>query len=370
VALRIRYDLLVSCLLVLPPSVALADEPAGPLTTGSVNGTVSTGAAPSAAPAAPAARAAPAAPAAPAPAAPAAEVADRTLDDRGCLDLPPERTAADDAEGPAREDRDYRCFSGGIGGPSVAVRVEEAPPRARGAAPPAARPGPVPVSASFGPDVDFFVPTSSFGPPVQRPQSNYAACFLPGTRILTPAGERAIEDLRIGDLVTTASGDRPVMFVPRQTFRRTKGERWAKGVAPIRVEPGAFAEGLPHRPLFVSPCHAFYVEGLLVEARDLVNGSTIVQVDHPGDTIEYLNIELEDHDLVRANGVLVETFRPSQILGRESFDNFAEYVDLYPGQEYQTFPAYAPYKDKRAVMGWWQNFALRSGLREQAGARV
>ena len=32
-------------------------------------------------------------------------------------------------------------------------------------------------------------------------------CFLKGTRIWTPGGESRIEDLRVNDLVVTASGE-------------------------------------------------------------------------------------------------------------------------------------------------------------------
>ncbi|HYZ34165.1 MAG TPA: Hint domain-containing protein, partial [Crenalkalicoccus sp.] len=43
-------------------------------------------------------------------------------------------------------------------------------------------------------------------------------CFLAGTAIATPEGERAIETLAIGDLVLTAEGRAaPVRWVGRQT---------------------------------------------------------------------------------------------------------------------------------------------------------
>jgi hypothetical protein len=79
----------------------------------------------------------------------------------------------------------------------------------------------------------------------------------------------------------------------------------------------------------------------LVEADRLLNGSSITRADCSEDCIEYFNIELEQHGLIQANGVWVETYRPTHVLSRETFENFAEFAKLYPGQEYRTFPAFA-----------------------------
>src|SRR6516164_2292175 len=48
-----------------------------------------------------------------------------------------------------------------------------------------------------------------------------AVCFLRGTRIWTPGGESRVEDLRINDLVVTASGEaKPIQWVWRRRFER------------------------------------------------------------------------------------------------------------------------------------------------------
>jgi hypothetical protein len=303
---------------------------------------------------------------------PGSDVADGVLDEHRCLQDRTENTAGRAEDGDRPEvGRDEYCFTGGgIGGPSAVMGAQDAPPRARSAGGSSSRRQGVTIgaiSASFrSGEPAYFAPAPravasgpSTGPSNSGLRPHYASCFLPGTRILTPAGERRIEDLRIGDLVTTASGDRPIKFIPKQTFRRSAGKPWAEGVAPVRIEAGAFGGGLPNRTLVVSPFHAFYRDGLLVEAQHLVNGSTITRMDYPGEVLEYLNIELDDHDLIRANGVLAETYRPSHILAREKLDNFAEYVGLYPGQEYQSFPACAPYREERALAAWWKALPWR-----------
>jgi len=47
--------------------------------------------------------------------------------------------------------------------------------------------------------------------------------------------------------------------------------------------------------------------GVLIEAKDLVNGSSIVQAERV-DKVEYFHIELETHDVIVAEGSLSETF--------------------------------------------------------------
>ena len=46
---------------------------------------------------------------------------------------------------------------------------------------------------------------------------------------------------------------------------------------PVRIRRDAFAENMPHRDLLVSPDHAIFVDGKLICARQLMNGTTIRQ---------------------------------------------------------------------------------------------
>ena len=156
-----------------------------------------------------------------------------------------------------------------------------------------------------------------------------AHCFLRGTLIRTPDGEREIGNLAIGDLVMTHSGRiRPIKWIGRRRLMREREKPWCDEVAPIRVMRSALAEGVPNRDLYLSQWHAIYWEGLLVTIGSLVNGSTIVRCNaNERLGLEYLHVELAGPDIVLAEGV------PSETLVFESgdyskFDNWSERLTL------------------------------------------
>ncbi|GGC48232.1 Hint domain-containing protein [Chelatococcus reniformis] len=149
------------------------------------------------------------------------------------------------------------------------------------------------------------------------------ACFLAGTRVATPAGPVAIETLRAGDLVTTPGGEaRPVRWLAMQTVARRSihANPWA--VLPIRIRQGALGDGLPARDLFVSPDHALLIEGCLVQAGALVNGTSVTRHVHAPQSFVYYHVELDDHALVLVEGVPAETFIDH--VSRQCFDNWQE----------------------------------------------
>jgi hypothetical protein len=176
-------------------------------------------------------------------------------------------------------------------------------------------------------------------PSIQSPSSpQNAACFLRDTRILTPAGERKIQDLRIDDLVTTPLGSKPIKWIPRQIIRRSISDKWSAGAAPIVIQENAIAQGLPNRNLSVSPLHMLCIDGAFVEAKDLVNGTTVLRMQPEGDLLEYFNIEVQGHTIIYANGIPAETYNPNSVLDRENFVNFSQYSSRYAGEEYVSYP--------------------------------
>lgn len=153
-------------------------------------------------------------------------------------------------------------------------------------------------------------------------------CFVTGTRIATPAGEVAVQDLAIGDLVLTADGRAvPVRWIGQNHIRNSV--LLADRKLPVCISAGALAAGVPHSDLYLSADHGMIVDGLVVNAGALVNGGSIrfVPMAEMPAEFTYYHIETEAHDEILANGAAAETF--VDYIGRKDFDNYAEYVTLY-----------------------------------------
>jgi microcystin-dependent protein len=153
-------------------------------------------------------------------------------------------------------------------------------------------------------------------------------CYCPGTLIKTPHGEKAVEKLEIGNKVITMSGlARPIKWIGRRSY----GGRFLEGskeILPVCIKAGALDDNVPRRDLWISPHHAMYLEGVLIEAKDIVNGVSIVQAERV-EKVEYFHIELDTHDVILAEGAPSETFVDDD--SRGVFHNADEYAALYPG---------------------------------------
>jgi hypothetical protein len=153
------------------------------------------------------------------------------------------------------------------------------------------------------------------------------ACYCPGTLIRTDRGDRPIEDLVIGDRVISVAGTaEPIRWLGRRSYAgRFLGEQ--AHLLPVRIRAGALADGIPQRDLLVSPLHAMFLDGALIPASALLNGTSIVR-ETAIENVEYIHIELANHDLIWAEGAASETFVDDH--SRNMFHNVAEYHALYP----------------------------------------
>jgi hypothetical protein len=133
-----------------------------------------------------------------------------------------------------------------------------------------------------------------------------APCFAAGTMIRTNFGEVPVEDLSVGDVVVTIAGVvMPIRWIGHRAVDCMRHAR-PEGVLPVRIAANAFGPGLPARPLFLSPDHAIFAEGVLVPVKHLVNGASIVQV--AVERVTYHHIELAEHAILLAEGLPAESY--------------------------------------------------------------
>lgn len=143
-------------------------------------------------------------------------------------------------------------------------------------------------------------------------------CFGEGTRLLTPDGERKVQELSQGDLVVTADhGAQPIVWASRST-------RYWPGCPtddlPVRIKAGAMAPGCPLRDLTISPQHKLLMpmrdgtgearhRTVLAPAKGLTRLPG-VRVMQGCKRITYYHILFARHEIVFSNGMASESFYP------------------------------------------------------------
>jgi hypothetical protein len=153
-----------------------------------------------------------------------------------------------------------------------------------------------------------------------------SACYVTGTRLTAPEGVVRVEDVAVGTMVLTASGEaRAVRWVGHRTVNCVLAPDPA-AVWPIRIKAGAVADQQPSRDLWVSPGHSIFISGVLIPAVMLVNGATIVQV--PTERIEYWHVELDRHEVLLAEGLAAESYLDTG--NRTDFANGGDFVQAHP----------------------------------------
>ena len=144
-------------------------------------------------------------------------------------------------------------------------------------------------------------------------------CFVRGTLIECGDGPRAVESLKIGDLVRTAdNGLKPLRWIASQKLSAelTTDPR----LRPIRIRAGALGEGVPSSDLMVSPQHRILVRSkiadrlfgaleVLVAAKQLL-ALDGVEIADEVEGVEYFHFAFDQHEIVIANGTETESLYP------------------------------------------------------------
>lgn len=141
----------------------------------------------------------------------------------------------------------------------------------------------------------------------------YEVCFLAGSMVATPDGERAVETMQVGDLVTAYDWqnntyvNRPVVWVGRKHKQIKQGVPVDLAGYPVRVCANAIADGVPYKDLLVTPEHCLFFDGKFIPARMLVNGQSIIY-DINISSYDYYHVETEEHSVLTVDGIYTESY--------------------------------------------------------------
>lgn len=134
--------------------------------------------------------------------------------------------------------------------------------------------------------------------------------------ILTENGFVPIENIKEGDKVVT-KGEIHIgeTFIEDKIgkisnviwINKFKVNNLNSKSAPICIKKDALDENIPFKDLYVSPGHSLLLDGKMVLAENIVNGTNIYQ-DYECNNVEYYHLELESHSAIFANGVLAESY--------------------------------------------------------------
>jgi hypothetical protein len=190
-------------------------------------------------------------------------------------------------------------------------------------------------------------------------------CFAAGTHILTDMGEVVVEQLQVGDRVATMrDGEyRPIKWIGHRRINLTAHPA-PRTVRPVRVARDAIANHVPHRDLLLSPDHAVHIGGMLIGARQLINGMSIGQ-DAIMTAVHYYHVELASHDILLSEGLTTESYLDTGNSG--VFDNSLAPMMLHPDftevLRTRFTGSCAPFHvDEPAVKPVWQFLAERAKL--------
>jgi hypothetical protein len=133
----------------------------------------------------------------------------------------------------------------------------------------------------------------------------------------------------------------------------------------VLLRADALGAGLPRRDLLVSPMHSLYLDDAFVPASALVNGVSILRRESEG-PVDYIHIELHDHDVLLAEGVPAESFVDDD--SRTMFDNVSEYHDLYGFSDSQRTFSARRLEEGYRLEAIRRRFAARAGIAPSTGA--
>ncbi len=196
------------------------------------------------------------------------------------------------------------------------------------------------IDGGKGDDSIRIGPNSDIGK-VDSFEIEQVVCFTSGTLITTAAGPVAIEDLKVGDMVTTLDhGEQPIRWIGSRTVNRDELSANPK-LRPVRISVGALGNGLPTRDLIVSRQHRvlarsniarrmFNTSEVLIPAHKLV-GMDGIDIVEDATEVTYIHLLFARHEILFSEGAATESLYPGRQaltgLGAEAVE---EIIYLFP----------------------------------------
>lgn len=133
-------------------------------------------------------------------------------------------------------------------------------------------------------------------------------CFTSGTAIRTPRGDVLIDDLRVGDRVTTMdNGPQKVRWIGRRDVNAA-ALRAKPTLRPVLIPKGVLGVA---RDLLVSRQHGMLLDrDHLARAIHLCGGPPGIRIANEKRHVSYVHLMFDDHQIIFAEGVPSESFYP------------------------------------------------------------
>ncbi|GBQ24880.1 outer membrane protein [Gluconacetobacter sacchari DSM 12717] len=196
------------------------------------------------------------------------------------------------------------------------------------------------------------------------------ACFLAGTMIRTAAGDVAVEDVRIGDMVVAFDWHGSAEIMREVTWQGSQRVVVRPHLAddeagwPVRVLEDAIADGVPCKDMLITAEHCLFFDGKFVPVRMLVNGRSIFY-DKSITVYDYYHIETARHSVITADGMHTESYLDTG--NRRVFRQDGKIVSFMPSRALSWDDAGAPLDVSRDFVE--PLFRQIDARAEQAGIR-
>jgi Ca2+-binding RTX toxin-like protein len=133
-------------------------------------------------------------------------------------------------------------------------------------------------------------------------------CFTTGTAIRTPQGDVLIDDLKVGDLVSTVdNGPKPLRWIGTTSLGASELAANPK-IRPILISRGILGA---ERDLLVSPQHGMVIGAdYLARATHLATTTKGIRIANGKKKITYVHLMFDAHQLIFAENIPSESFYP------------------------------------------------------------